>query len=59
MAAQDENHRSEDGGRSPEGHYEKPAIQWEQTIDVQRLSVGCTRQEFNAVCQNLGTPFGS
>lgn len=59
MPPHDESRLTPDGSETAEASYEKPAILWEQTIDVKRLSVGCTRQEFNGGCLALGEPFGS
>lgn len=59
MPPHDESRLKPDGSETAEASYEKPAILWEQSIDVRRLSVGCTRQEQLLVCQSLGEPFGS
>lgn len=44
-----------DAESSP-AEYQKPAIAWEQTIDVRRLSVGCTKTEVEESCTLTGTP---
>jgi hypothetical protein len=51
--------RAESPNHPANSKYEKPSVAWQQEIDVKRLSVGCTRQEFNLACQVIGLPFGS
>lgn len=57
MPLQDEDRPADGRDDAPSAGYEKPAIVWEESIDVKRLSIGCTRQEFKPECTSVGQPF--